>query len=127
MKINKKDPPRTFEVGIDQSTVLSDCGEVYLEPNEQVTFKTHSEGEYDFVRKDWGFYASPSLNSRLLKFNLRAVLVKNVTSKHYYILVVERGKEASFDLYCDTEHLKVVVWMDNQESLDNLSNYNLVT
>ena len=42
-------------------------GTVYLAPNEQLTFVTENKNRYDVARKYWGFYATPSINSRLKK------------------------------------------------------------
>ena len=77
MKFEPKSPPREFEVGYDVKGVIRDCGTMRLAPDEQITFVTDDGGEYDLTRKEWGFYATPSLNGRLAGFNLRAVLVKN--------------------------------------------------
>ena len=74
MRLDRKDPPRTFVVG--DNIKISDCGMIALRPDEQVTFVTEAGAEYDVVRKDWGFYATPSLNGRLLQFGLRAVLIQ---------------------------------------------------
>ena len=74
MKFTPNDPPRLFEV--EQGIQLKDCGRLLLAPGEQVTFVTTSGGEYDVARTAWGFYATPSLNDRLKKFGLKAVLTK---------------------------------------------------
>ncbi len=120
MKFVEKNPPRTFTVGAGQSITIADCGEVYLKPDEQVTFKTDSGTEYDLSRKDWGYYATPSLNGRLQQFSLRGVLIKNVISKRYFVLLVERGKEESFQEYLKKENLKVITWLDEDQVLESL-------
>lgn len=116
MKFIPKDPPRTFEVGYDKKGYISDCGTMQLTPDEQITFTTESGTEYDVTRKNWGFYATPSLNGRLSGFNLRAVLTKNRYNR-YFIMLVERGKETEFMQYVDGEPLIIVAWMDNEENL----------
>lgn len=116
MRFKETIPPREFEVGYDKKGIIKDCGRMELEPDEQITFITTDGGEYDVARKDWGFYATPSLNGRLQQFNLRAVLVKNRMSR-YFVMLVEKGKEALFETYVRQEPLKIVCWMD---SLDNL-------
>lgn len=116
MIIKPRHPPREFEVGINQKITLKDCGSIHLEPNEQITFATAGGHEYDVVRKTWGFYATPSLNGRLEKFNLRAVLVKN-RADFFFLLLVEKGKEPEFQKYADSEHLSIVCWMDNAVGL----------
>lgn len=116
MKFEPKSPPREFEVGYDVKGIIRDCGTMRLAPDEQVTFVTDEGGEYDLTRKEWGFYATPSLNGRLAGFNLRAVLVKNRVDR-FFVLLVERGKEESFDRYVRQEPLKIVSWLDSIESL----------
>ena len=84
MNINQRHPPREFEVGFEHKSILKDCGAIHLEPDEQITFVTAGGHEYDVARKDWGFYATPSLNGRLVKFALRAVLVRNRVDAFLY-------------------------------------------
>ena len=119
MKFEPKSPPREFEVGYDVKGIIRDCGSVWLAADEQVTFLTEDGGEYDLTRKEWGFYATPSLNGRLASFNLRAVLVKNRVNR-FFVLLVERGKEEAFDRYVRAEPLKIVTWLDSLEALQAL-------
>ena len=120
MKFEPKQPPREFEVGFDKKGSIRDCGAMYLEPDEQITFVTEVGAEYDVTRKDWGFYAGPSLNGRLQSFGLRSVLVKNRVDR-YFVLLVERGKEAAFDAYVAAEPLTIVAWLDTTEALRSLA------
>lgn len=119
MKFEEKTPPRVFEVGYDVKGYISDCGTMHLAPDEQITLVTEKGGEYDVTRKEWGFYATPSLNGRLSGFNLRGVLVKNRHSR-FFVMLVERGKEEAFDRYVKQEPLKVVAWLDSEEALVSL-------
>lgn len=80
---------------------------------------TESEGEYDVVRKSWGFYATPSINQRLPKFGLRAALGKSTDGK-FYIFLVERGKDKEFDEYVNAERVKVVSWLYEDDKLKKL-------
>jgi len=121
MKFQSKIPPREFEVGFDKKGIISDCGTVHLAPDEQITLVTENGNEYDVTRKDWGFYAGPSLNGRLAGFNLRAVLVKNRIDK-FFILLVERGMEPLFEQYVAEEPLQIVAWLDTKELLLELEN-----
>src|SRR3990167_1571609 len=116
MKFNEKNPPREFEVGYDRKGLIKDCGTLQLSPNEQITFVTELGSEYDVTRKNWGFYATPSLNGRLANFKLRAVLVKNRLNR-FFVMLVENGKEKLFQEYVDGEPLTIICWMD---SLDRL-------
>jgi hypothetical protein len=84
-----------------------------------VTLFTEKGGEYDVTRKEWGFYATPSLNGRLSSFMLKTVLTKNRYDR-YFIMLVEEGKEDIFQKYVDEEPLVIVAWLDNLEHLQNL-------
>jgi len=121
MKFAPKVPPRRFPVGNAVKFDMKDCGELMLGADEQVTFKTERGGEYDIARKDWGFYATPSLNGRLEQFGLRAVLIRNRATGRYFILLVERGEEARFDAYMAREGLDLITWMDSTAALDALA------
>jgi hypothetical protein len=113
------EPPRVFEVGRGEPIKLKDCAHIRLEADEQVTFETATGAEYDVTRKVWGFYATPSLNGRLERFALRAVLIKNRMGQ-FFVLLVERGHEPEFERYLDREELTVVTWLDSTEALSRL-------
>lgn len=120
MNFEPKNPPRTFTVGAHRNILMKDSASIYLNPDEQVTFKTESGAEYDLARKNWGFYATPSINGRLSSFGLRGVLIKNRETGKFFILLVEKGKEELFDEYCNLENLGVITWLDCEESLKKL-------
>lgn len=123
MKFLPNTPPRTFTVGAeDNEVVLSDCAHILLEPDEQVTFISPSESEYDVVRKAWGYYATPSLNKRLKHFNLRSALVKNRKGA-FYIHLVEKGQEAVHRDYLDRDGLQIVAWLDDTKVLEQISTF----
>ncbi len=106
MRIRENDPPREFEVGNGPKSIMKDCAHIQLLPGEQVTFKSEAGAEYDVARKSWGFYATPSINSRLPRFGLRAVLVSN-TVGDFFVMLVEEGKDAEFEDYLADEELTV--------------------
>ena len=116
MKWSPIDPPRVFDTGRGQPIVIKDCGRMALAPDEQITFVTESGAEYDVARKSWGYYATPSLNGRLLNFGLRAALARSFVGK-YYLLLVERGREVELQRYLDTEQNQIVRWLDNDDDL----------
>ncbi len=121
VKFEIKYPPRRFIVGNSVKFDMNDCGTLELAADEQVTFVTEDGAEYDVARKDWGFYATPSLNGRLEQFGLRCVLVKNRDTGRYFVLLVQRGREPQFDDYCLQENLALIAWLDNTEQLDGLA------
>ena len=112
MRVEPVVPPRVFQTGREQQIRITDCARIALEADEQVTFVTASGAEYDVARKSWGFYATPSLDARLVHFNLRVALVKNSAGRHF-IFLVERGSEADCQRYMDTEQIQVVAWLDS--------------
>jgi len=119
MKFKQIEPPRKFEVGLGKSVTMKDCAHIKLVADEQITFFTESGAEYDIARKDWGYYATPSLNARLNSFGLRGVLIKSKDSK-FYILLVESGKEKSFNEYLNDEGHTILCWLDTTTALENL-------
>ncbi len=121
MKFAPKVPPRRFQVGNAAKFDMKDCGELMLGADEQVTLKTERGGEYDVARKDWGFYATPSLNGRLEQFGLRGVLIRNIGTGRYFVLLVEQGEEKKFDTYVVQEGLEVIAWLDTTAALDELT------
>ena len=112
MQIKTNDPPREYAVGFGPPITIKDCAHIHLDADEQITLKTESDGEYDVTRKCWGFYATPSINGRLVRFGLRAVLVKNRLNQ-FFILLVEQGGEDAFSLYVSDEGLTVCGWLDD--------------
>lgn len=111
LKITELAPPRRYRVGKHNQVEIADCARIDLAADEQVTFRTAAGAEYDVTRKDWGFYATPSLNGRLSDFGLRGVLVRN-TQGRMFVLLVERTHETSFQRYVEEEQLRIVAWLD---------------
>jgi hypothetical protein len=120
VRFDAKNPPRRFTVGNTVKIEMHDCGSVRLEADEQVTFVTAAGGEFDVARKDWGFYATPSLNGRLHAFGLRGVLIRNRLTDRYFVLLVERGRETAFAAYLAQEQCEVIAWLDTTEALTRL-------
>ena len=61
MKIKKKN--RKFKVGFND-IILKEVAKIELNKNELVTF-VNGKSEYDIVKTNWGYYATPSINNRL--------------------------------------------------------------
>ena len=111
MKIIEQKPPRKFRVGLDQSVELSDCGKVYLNSNEQVTFVTSEGREHDLCAKSWGFYATSSVNGRLKDQGFKTALVKNSRGR-FYVMVVDKNKLNEFEAYLNSDKNHVEQWLD---------------
>ena len=111
MKIHIKEPARSFFVGNNDKIKIDDCGSIILEDNEQITFLTDCNKEYDVIKKDWGFYATPSINNRLLRQGFKCALVKNKDGFLYVMLVME-NKLKLFERYIANEENHLVMWLD---------------
>lgn len=103
-------------VGKSQSIALNDMGSVELGHNEQITFMTEDGKEYDVCRKEWGYYATPSLNDRLRRFGFKTALAGNAKGQRF-IMLVEDGKEEVFLKYLKDEDNFLVQWLDEDGTL----------
>ena len=65
MKIKNIYPARKFLVGKKKNIRIKEVAFLKLKNNEQVVFNCFYPKKYDFVKKNWGYYATPSINSRL--------------------------------------------------------------
>lgn len=119
MKISKIKPPREFEVGISLIK-LKHTADIELDDNEMVTFRNKKNLEYDVTKKNWGFYATPSLAGRLKNKGYNALLMRNKHTRQCYIVMVENGFEKEFESYCLKENQEVVFWLDDFEKLANM-------
>jgi len=117
MHIEPRNPPRHYMVG---STEISDCAAIELAADEQITFKTAGRDGYDVTRKDWGWYATPSLNGRLAAHGLRAVFAQNDAGRAF-LLLVDAGREAAFEAYLAAEKMSVVAWLDSDQAIAALA------
>ena len=108
LKINKKS--RKFKVGI-KKTILKDLGKVYLNNNEQLTF-INKKSEFDFVKKNWGYYATPSINKRLKNFNFRTFLTQNFL-KNIFIMTVHKEKIKEIKKYLKEDKIKIIKELTN--------------
>jgi len=88
-----------------------------LEPEEQVTLVTASGAEYERGPKT-GASMRRRRSRRLESFGLRGVLSANTTPGRYFVLLIERGREAAFDAYRVQESLEVVAWLDSTAALE---------
>jgi len=118
LEFSENKPPRVFTVGIEVTREIHDCGTLRLEPDEQVTFLA-GDSEYDVTRKDWGFYATPSLNGRLTDNGLHAVLVRNRFGKFYVYLVEDKRREG-LQRYLDEDQISIISWLDTDDALQDV-------
>ena len=111
MKYFLKKIPRIFKVGLLNNILIKDFGEIDLGEDEQITFLHVNNSRFDFVKKDWGFYATPSINGRLKNEGFKTALVKNGNGK-IYIMAVHKTKQKLFKSYCERESQTVLDWLD---------------
>lgn len=119
MHVERVDPPRRFAVG-KGDTQLAHCADLWLESEEMVTFRSASGGEYDVTRKEWGYYATPSLGKRVRAFGMRAALMRNRETQQRFVVLVEMDKEAAWRAYMAEEAQDLVAWLDDDAGLDHV-------
>ena len=113
MKFKPEEPPRTFNVGRNGQIEIKDCGKIVLDPDEQITFVTPDGREHDFAAKSWGFYATPSVNGRLVAQGFKTALVRNAHGR-YYVMVVDRARMDDFEEYVRTDQQQIIEWLDER-------------
>ena len=119
MKYSVINPPRAFSVGADKSIKLSDCMHIELDSDEQVTFCNETT-EYDVVKKSWGFYATPSINGRLIRHNLLTALLRNPRSEMCFICLVKNDQVNDYQRYITNEGLEHICWLSDSETLGRI-------
>lgn len=112
LEVELNDPARRFSVGLHGSITITHSADIQLSDDEQVTFKAEGDSEYDFVRKSWGYYASPSINGRLKGFGFRSFLVTNQAG-YVYFMVVDRERYHDFLAYCSLEEQEILLELTN--------------
>lgn len=116
MKIDIKNPPRAYECGFEVKRTILDCARIELGTDEQITLATSSGSEYDVIRKDFGYYATPSTNGRLPRHGLRTAIARNRLDQ-VFVLLVESGHEDKFETYLREEQMNLVCWLDSDQSV----------
>ncbi|WP_164516433.1 hypothetical protein [Minwuia thermotolerans] len=111
MRLAERNPPRVFEPA--PGIAISDCGDVELRPDEQVTLVTEAGKRMDVAARDFGFYATPSVNGRLKSEGFKTALVRNARGQ-VYVMVVDSDRMADFDRYCASERQTVLEWLDER-------------
>lgn len=111
MKLHIFDVPRVFSVGSSADIDIKDCGKIFLDSDEQVTFVSSGGQGYDVVKKSWGYYATPSVNSRLKNEGFKTAIVKN-SKNQVYVMLIELNKIDEFITYCEKESQAIEFWLD---------------
>ncbi len=118
MKHKEVVPPREIDVA-DANLKLHHCMNVELLNDELVTFIQPSGSAHDVIRKNWGYYASGSLNGRLPQHGLRPALMRNSAGRIYLVLV-ENDKEDPFEQYLKETGQAVLGWFDDNDFIGHI-------
>tara|TARA_B100000579_G_scaffold437318_1_gene466167 strand:+ start:1885 stop:2211 length:327 start_codon:yes stop_codon:yes gene_type:complete len=108
MKIDQINPKRNFKCG--ENVLISHVANIRLEPDELITFKNDQSKEYDVVSKDWGYYATPSINKRLKRNGYRVAITRNKEGS-IYIVIVDEKKIDLWLKYNKDENQELVKWL----------------
>lgn len=111
MEINALCKPRQFQVGV-ADIELSHVANIFLKPDEMVTFVSAGDREYDLTAKEWGYYATPSVGKRLREFGMRAALMRNVDTRQVFVVLVFDDRVDSWKNYMQVERQELVLWLD---------------
>jgi hypothetical protein len=71
-------------------------------------FNFFKKDNYDFTKKNWGFYVSQSISQRVKLNNFTLYLVKNSISGRFYLLVKYVNKSKEFKRYLKQEKMKII-------------------
>ena len=115
MRIEEINPSRKFTVGTEDKVTIDHAANVYLNDNEQITLVNENGAEYDVTKKNWGYYATPSVNSRLKNQGFKTALVKNSLGQ-IYIMIVCQKKLSEFSKYLKEEKNVVIEWLDERST-----------
>ena len=110
MKIDQINPKRNFKCGEKGDILLSHVANIKLEPDELITFINDESKEYDVVCKDWGYYATPSINKRLKNNGYRAAITRNKEGSIYIVLVDEKKIDLWLK-YNKDENQELIKWL----------------
>tara|TARA_B110000027_G_C15933800_1_gene218129 strand:+ start:177 stop:515 length:339 start_codon:yes stop_codon:yes gene_type:complete len=111
MRVVKK--KRIFQPNKKKRLFLNHVANINLKNNELVTFVDNNH-EYDVVKKAWGYYATPSINKRLVNNNFLTFLVKNRVTSDLFIFLVQKNKVKLFKDYIKKENIKIVLKLNGK-------------
>ena len=98
MKLTLNEPVRNFVVGENADIEISDVGSVMLVANELLCITNEMNETHEIVCKEWGFYATASIDKRLFKNGFLTALVTNKHSDEF-IMLVSKSKLSFFQKY----------------------------
>ena len=105
MQVKRK--KRSFIVGKNKKIKITEKAIIKLGNNEQITFLNQND-EYDVVKKNWGYYCTPSINNRLKVNNFRSFIVSN-KKKNIFFMIANKKKINMFKKYLKSEENKILI------------------
>ena len=81
-----------------------------IKKNKKIRKFSIKKQEYDLCKKEWGFYATPSINSRLKNNNFTTLIVQGKKFGKFYIHIVDKKKINVHKKYLKSEKLKIIKW-----------------
>ena len=99
------------KIVVDKIT-LTKTSEIQLLNNEFVTFKDRNK-EYDFSKKNWGYYISPSINNRLKKNSYEVFIIKNKLER-FFLCSVKKTEKKTFSNYLKRTNQKVICTLNDK-------------
>jgi len=88
--------------------------EITLKNNQFITFKFNKSQEYDFTKKNWGFYISPSINVRLKSNKFKIAIIKNKHEK-FFLCGVSNNQKNNFKKYLVLTEQKIICWLSKRK------------
>ena len=120
MRVKNKIPPREFSVGL-HNIKIHHVADISLASDEMITFVGHGNSQYDVVKKNWGYYATPSLGGRLKTFGLRAAIIRNIDTRQCFVILAHEDKLDLLEEYMSEERQEIILWLDDYEKLANIA------
>ena len=97
----------------NKNTKIKKAANIKLNNDCIITFISSDKKEYDFCKKKWGYYVTPSINQRLKNNNIKMAIIKNSFNK-YYICAVDNNKMKQFFNYLKEDNQKIILWLNNK-------------
>ena len=92
LKIIKKGKHRIYNVAAGKNIKLKCVGDIFLKNDELITFRDKKK-EFDITKKNWGYYATPSIDKRLKNYGYSTAIIQNKISKNIFIVLVDKKKK----------------------------------
>jgi len=98
---------RTWKIGLKKNILITETAKIKLKSNEQISFYSQNlnKTENEICKKSWGYYLTPSIDSRLKKYGQKIFVMKNL-KKNSYLVIVNNSKLKEFKIYCKAEKQK---------------------